>query len=111
MTLAAGPVDRVAMTLPFDMPRSPTAGLLGCELLDFEAAAEAAAGRVRTGFMTRPDFLNPAGFVQGGIPTAMLDDCMGPAVWVMTSGALYTATIDINVAFLNPARPGRLIGD
>ncbi len=107
MTLAADPRDDRAMTLPFDLPHSPTAVLLGWELLDFDAAA----GRVRIGFATRPDFLNPAGFVQGGIQTAMLDDCMGPAVWVMTSGTLYTATIDINVAFLNPARPGRLIGE
>ena len=40
--------------------------------------------------MARKSFCNPAGFVQGGILSAMLDDTMGPAVFVMTDGKLYT---------------------
>ena len=38
---------------------------------------------------------------------AMLDDTMGPAVFVMTEGRLYTATISLTVNFLAPAKPGR----
>jgi len=41
----------------------------------------------------------------------MLDDTMGPAVFVMTEGKLYTATITITVNFLAPAKPGKLIGE
>ena len=36
---------------------------------------------------------------------------MGPAVFVHTEGALYTATIDFYVSFLAPAKPGPLIGE
>jgi uncharacterized protein (TIGR00369 family) len=53
----------------------------------------------------------PAGFVQGGILSAMLDDTMGPAVFVMTGGKLYTATISMTVNFLSPAKPGRIVGE
>ena len=57
------------------------------------------------------DFCNPAGFVQGGILSAMLDDTMGPAVFVMTDGKLYTATITMTVNFLAPAKPGPIVGE
>ena len=65
----------------------------------------------RIGFDGRRDFCNPAGFVQGGILSAMLDDTMGPAVFVMTDGKLYTATITMTVNFLAPAKPGRIVGE
>ena len=41
----------------------------------------------------------------------MLDDTMGPAVFVMTEGRLYTATISLTVNFLAPAKPGPIIGE
>ena len=41
----------------------------------------------------------------------MLDDTMGPAVFVMTEGKLYTATITMTVNFLAPARPGPIVGE
>jgi uncharacterized protein (TIGR00369 family) len=49
--------------------------------------------------------------VQGGILAAMLDDTMGPAVFVMTDGKLYTATITMTVNFLSPAKPGPITGE
>jgi uncharacterized protein (TIGR00369 family) len=49
--------------------------------------------------------------VQGGILSAMLDDTMGPAVFAMTEGRLYTATISLTVNFLAPAKPGRIVGE
>ena len=49
--------------------------------------------------------------MQGGILSAMLDDTMGPAVFVMTEGKLFTATITMTVNFLAPAKPGKLIGE
>jgi uncharacterized protein (TIGR00369 family) len=89
------------------IPSSPSAELLGWRLLDHDQAK----GWVRIGFEARREFLNPAGAVQGGFLTAMLDDCMGPAAWIMTGGERYTATIDINVSFLAPAKPGPMIGE
>jgi uncharacterized protein (TIGR00369 family) len=89
------------------LPRPPCAELLGWHVVD----ARPADGWIRIGFEGREAFLNPAGFIQGGILAAMLDDSMGPAVFAMTDGALYTATIDMTVSFLAPARPGPLFGE
>jgi uncharacterized protein (TIGR00369 family) len=88
-------------------PKPPCAATLGWELLD----ADPEAGTVRIGFEARPEFCNPAGFVQGGFLAAMLDDAMGPAVLVKSGGALFTPTIDLHVSFLAPARPGRLVAE
>ncbi len=85
----------------------PCATLLGWHLLD----ARPQEGWIRIGFDGKPEFCNPAGFVQGGLLTAMLDDTMGPAVFAMTDGRLYTATISLTVNFLAPARPGPIVGE
>ncbi len=88
-------------------PKPPCAELLGWTLIDMDAAA----GRIRVGFTARPEFLNPAGFVQGGLVAAMLDDVMGPAALIMSEGRLFTSTLDMTVSYLAPARAGRLIGE
>jgi uncharacterized protein (TIGR00369 family) len=85
----------------------PCAKLLGWHLLD----ARPDEGWIRIGFEGKPEFCNPAGFIQGGILSAMLDDTMGPAVFVMTDGKLYTVTITMTVNFLAPAKPGPIIGE
>ena len=85
----------------------PSSKLLGWHPLD----ARPGEGWVRIGFVGKPEFCNPAGFVQGGILSAMLDDTMGPAVFVMTDGKLYTATITLTVNFLAPAKPGPIVGE
>jgi uncharacterized protein (TIGR00369 family) len=85
----------------------PSSKLLGWHLLD----ARPADGWIRIGFDGKPEFCNPAGFVQGGILSAMLDDTMGPAAFIMTDGRLYTATISMTVNFLKSARPGPITGE
>ena len=85
----------------------PAAALLGWHLLD----ARPGEGWIRIGFEGKREFCNPAGFIQGGILTAMLDDTMGPAVLAMTEGRLYTATISLTVNFLASAKPGRIVGE
>jgi len=85
----------------------PSSKLLGWHLLD----ARPKDGWIRIGFDGRKEFCNPAGSVQGGILSAMLDETMGPAVFVMTEGRLYTATITMTVNFLAPAKPGPLFGE
>ena len=85
----------------------PSSKLLGWHLLD----ARPEDGWIRIGFDGRREFCNPAGFIQGGILSAMLDDTMGPAVFVMTEGQLYTATITMTVNFLAPAKVGRIVGE
>ena len=85
------------------IPAPPSSKLLGWHLLD----ARPEDGWIRIGFDGKPEFCNPAGFVQGG----MLDDTMGPAVFTMTEGRLYTATISMTVNFLAPAKPGPITGE
>ncbi|CCE06284.1 putative member of the Thioesterase superfamily [Bradyrhizobium sp. STM 3843] len=89
------------------IPAPPSAQLLGWHLLD----ARPAEGWIRIGFDGKHEFCNPAGFIQGGILSAMLDDTMGPAVFVMTEGRLYTVTVTMTVNFMAPAEPGPMIGE
>ena len=88
-------------------PKPACATLLGWKLLDHDAAR----GWARIGFEARREFLNPAGFVQGGILAAMLDDTMGPPVLLKSEGRLYTVTINMTVSYLAPAKPGPLFGE
>jgi uncharacterized protein (TIGR00369 family) len=90
-----------------DIPAPPSAKLLGWRLLD----ARPDRGWLRVGFDGRPEFCNPAGFIQGGILSAMLDDTMGPAAFMTSEGRFYTTTISLTVNFLAPAKPGPLTVD
>ncbi|HWI26550.1 MAG TPA: PaaI family thioesterase [Stellaceae bacterium] len=89
------------------MPLPPSARLLGWRLLAHDPATQS----IRVAFAGRNDFLNPAGSIQGGIQAAMLDDTMGPALWLATEGRLYPATIEMSLQFLHPAPPGPLFGE
>lgn len=90
-----------------DIPASPSARLLGWRLLD----ARPWDGWLKVGFDGKPEFCNPAGFIQGGILSAMLDDSMGPAVFVTSDGRFYATTISLTVNFIARARPGPLIAE
>jgi molybdopterin converting factor subunit 1 len=68
-------------------------------------------GHVRMEFHATEEFLNPAGIVQGGFLTAMLDDTMGPAAIAQLGPGHFTPTLELKVSFLRPARPGRLVCD
>ena len=88
-----------------DIPAPPSARLLGWRLLD----ARPDRGWLAVGFDGKAEFCNPAGYIQGGILSAMLDDTMGPAAFMTSGGKFYTTTISLTVNFLAPARPGPLI--
>jgi molybdopterin converting factor subunit 1 len=68
-------------------------------------------GHVRMEFTATEQFLNPAGVVQGGFITAMLDDTMGPAAVAQLGAGHFAPTLELKVSFLRPVGPGRLIGD
>lgn len=88
-------------------PMPACARHLGWSLL----AQDGRRGWVRLSFDAKPEFCNGSGAVQGGFLCAMLDDTMGPAVLVASDGALFSTSIDMNVRFLAPARPGRIFGE
>lgn len=97
------------MSIPTVLDRfqtPPCATLLDLDILE----ADRDGGIVKIAFTARPEFCNAAGNVQGGFLAAMLDDCMGPAILIATDAEAYPSTIDLNVQFLAPAKPGRLVG-
>ncbi|MCC5812859.1 MAG: PaaI family thioesterase [Ectothiorhodospiraceae bacterium] len=55
-------------------------------------------------------FVNPAGNIQGGFLAAMLDDTMGPALAATLSAGECAPTLNLNVQYMAPARPGKLHG-
>jgi uncharacterized protein (TIGR00369 family) len=97
------------MSIPTILDRFPTppcATLLSLDILE----ADRETGRVTIAFTAKPEFCNASGNVQGGLLAAMLDDCMGPAILIATEAKSFLSTIDLNVQFLAPAKPGQLIG-
>ncbi|TKJ20311.1 PaaI family thioesterase [Blastococcus sp. CCUG 61487] len=84
----------------------PIARLLGFRLrhVDLEAMT------IDVEFTATPEFLNPAGNVQGGMLAAMLDDTMGPALVATLGPDEWAPTTNLQVQFLRPAGPGTLIG-
>ncbi|KFH24627.1 hypothetical protein IB63_01335 [Brucella abortus 544] len=85
----------------------PTAQLLGWELIDVDVEQ----GTIRIAFHPDERMLNPRGTVQGGIVAAMLDDTMVPALYALTGGQYLASTIDLNVSFIRPVQPGRVIAE
>jgi uncharacterized protein (TIGR00369 family) len=83
----------------------PAAALLGWKALELEP------GHVRVRYTARREFGNPQGAIQGGFLAAMLDDAMGPALFTLLGANQFAPTIEINVSFLRPARPGPIIAE
>jgi uncharacterized protein (TIGR00369 family) len=89
------------------LPPSPWASLFGWRLID----ARPQEGWIRVGFDGKAEFCNAAGFVQGGILSAMLDGTMGAAVIVMSDGKFYDPTISMMVNFMARAKTGPITGE
>lgn len=94
------------MSIFDQFPTPPCAKTLGWTLIE----ADENSGTVQVGFEGSAAFCNPGGNIQGGFIAAMLDDTFGPTVLVKTGGTQFCVTIDLNVRFLAPARPGRFVG-
>lgn len=90
------------------MPTPPVAQLLGWRFISWHEDT----ATLTVAFEGKPEFTNPTGAIQGGLLTAMLDDCMGPAILAKSGGRLYGPTIDLQVQFLRPVLPGpiRVVG-
>jgi uncharacterized protein (TIGR00369 family) len=84
----------------------PAAELLGWELI----SEDPAAGTIEIAFHPDGRMVNSRGTVQGGFVAAMLDDTMGPALVSMSGGTLMPSSIDLNVSFIRPVLPGRVVG-
>ena len=86
------------------LPAPPCAKTLGIEF----AAIDGERGTAEVKFEAKPEFLNPAGNVQGGFLAAMLDDTMGPALTATLDAGEFAPTVNLNVQFHRPAKVGSL---
>lgn len=87
-------------------PAPPAAQLLGWKLIEIDPQA----GTIEVEFAASESFLNPAGSVQGGLLSAMLDDTMGPAAMAYLGGARMAQTLELKVNFMRPGKVGRIVG-
>ncbi|GAA2815583.1 PaaI family thioesterase [Saccharopolyspora taberi] len=87
-------------------PMPPAAASLGMEFV----AADEKRGTIELAFTATRDFTNPAGNVLGAFLAAMLYDTVGPALLSTLGSDQFQSTADLNVRFLRPVRPGRIIG-
>jgi uncharacterized protein (TIGR00369 family) len=86
------------------MPRA--AATLGLEFIDVDADA----GTIELAFTATEAFTNPSGNVLGAFQAAMLYDTVGPALLATLEPDQFQSTTQLNVSFLRPVRPGRLVG-
>ena len=86
------------------MPRA--AATLGFELIGVDPAQ----GTIEVAFAATEAFTNPSGNVLGAFVAAMLYDTVGPALLATLEPDQFQSTFSINVNFLRPVRPGRLVG-
>ena len=87
-------------------PPPPCAKTLGTEIVQVDSEH----GTIEINFEAKPEFLNPAGNVQGGFLAAMLDDTMGPAIMATLAAGEFAPTLNLNVQFHRPAKAGSLKG-
>jgi uncharacterized protein (TIGR00369 family) len=86
-------------------PMPPAAATLGLEFV----GADVEAGTIELAFAATEAFTNPAGNVLGGFVAAMLYDTAGPALLATLEPGQFQSTAQLNVNFLRPVRPGRII--
>jgi uncharacterized protein (TIGR00369 family) len=88
-------------------PIPPAAATLGFEFID----ADVEAGTIEVAFRAGKEFTNPAGNVLGGFVAAMLYDTVGPALLATLEPDRFQSTLQLQVSFLRPVRPGRVVGN
>ena len=95
--------DAARITDVFPSP-SPSSLTLGFEILTLDMKA----WTTRVRFDGKPEFRNPAGYVQGGFLAAMLDDTIGFLAGMKTAPNALPSTVDLHTTFLRPVRVGAI---
>ena len=86
-------------------PLPCAAATLGLELVDVDADR----GTIELAFAGIDAFTNPSGNVLGAFLAAMLYDTVGPTLLATLRPDQFQSTLDLNVHFLRPVRPGRIV--
>ncbi|MEL7230955.1 MAG: PaaI family thioesterase [Pseudomonadota bacterium] len=95
------PDDSHLLTSTFPQPAESSKSL-GFELVSLDMSKM----ETRVRFDGKGEFTNPAGYVQGGYLSAMLDDTIGMLATVKMGTSKFPSTIDLHTHFLRPVRVG-----
>ena len=95
--------DRDLLTEIFPQPAESSKSL-GFELISLDMKKM----ETRVRFEGRSVFTNPAGYIQGGYLSAMLDDTIGMLATVKVAARAFPSTIDLHTTFLRPVRVGAI---
>ena len=91
----------------FNEKQPPTGPLLGMKVLSVDIEKRT----VRMSFQPDARVINPRGTIQGGIVTAMLDDCAAYAGIVALGEPGFIASLELKTSFFSPAYPGQLFAE
>ena len=89
-----------------EQAQAPIAKLLGWKFLEFDSASLV----LKAEMQARPEFVNPVGFIHGGMLAAMLDETIAPTLAATLGEGEFALTIEIKVNFVAPARVGTIVG-
>ena len=79
--------------------------LLGWKFLEFDASQQV----LKVEMQARPEFVNPAGLIHGGMLAAMLDETLSPVLAATLGPGEFAPTLEIK-DFIPPAKVGRVLG-
>ena len=88
----------------FNAKQPPTGPLLGMKVISVDIERQS----VGMTFTPGDSLTNPRGTIQGGIVTAMLDDCAAYAGIVALGEPGFIASLEVKTSFFAPAYPGLL---
>lgn len=101
------PLTEEQLVERFNNKQPPTGPLFGMTVLGVDQEK----GIVRMSFEPGEHLTNPRGTIQGGIVTAMLDDCAAYAGIVALGEPGFIASLELKTSFLSPAFPGLLYAE
>jgi len=107
MAADTGHVQDLMAKLQARQAKAPSSNTLGFRPLEIDPVRRWARGE----FHARPEFCNPLGVVQGGFLTAMVDEIMAVTAVMSEDFQRFVPTLDMNVSFLDAARPGIIFGE
>lgn len=93
---------RIEKLINGDLPMPNSAQTLGAKFLETDAES----GTINFEFYASENFTNPAGIVQGGFLSAMLDETMGALSAVVLGESKFALTLELKTNFIEAAHIG-----
>jgi uncharacterized protein (TIGR00369 family) len=105
MTDAPPWLDQLREMSPRMREASPYSRALGAELVEIEKNRALLRLPYQEAFVGDPE----TGVIAGGVVTALLDTACGYAVWAAMEQFTSTATLDLRIDYMRPARPHEVL--